>query len=177
MSRNILAALGISQHSKQALRNPWVLGMAGFIFLVIAVNAGFIMTAMHTNPGLVDKNYYDRGRAYERNVLKQIAARNALGLQARFEAPVHIVITKPAVFQFAVVDKLGLPLTDSAVTVTAYRPSDASADFSVAMRHLSSGRYQAELSFPLKGVWDLIIKLKHGEDLIEFTHRISVHQT
>jgi len=177
MSRNILSYLGISQHSKHALRNPWVLGMAAFVLLVVAVNVGFIMTAMRTNPGLVDVNYYDRGRDYERNALKQIAARNALGLEARLEVPEHVVVTKPAQFGFTVVDNHGLPLTDADVSVTAYRPSDAAADFTVVMGHIASGRYQAEMNFPLKGTWDLIIKLKRGEDSLELTRRISVHQT
>jgi len=177
MNLNILTIFGISQDNKQAWRNPWVLGMVGLILLVIAVNVGFITMAMRTNPGLVDNKYYDHGRDLERNALKKIAARNALGLEANFETPEHIVISRPAPFRFTAVDKRGLPFTNAEVTIVAYRPADAAADFIVQMQDNTQGRYQADMVFPLKGTWDLIIKVKRGEDSIELTHRISVHQT
>lgn len=177
MNLNLLSLLGISQSNKSALRNPWVLGMLGSILLVIAVNAGFIVMAMRSNPGLVDNKYYEHGRDLERNALKKIAARNALGLDANFEVPEHIVMSTSTLFRFTAIDKRGLPFSKADVTVVAYRPSDANADFMVQLQDMSDGRYQGEMNFPLKGTWDLIIKVKRDKDNIELTHRISVHQT
>lgn len=176
MNKNLLASLGISQDSKQGLRNPWVLGWVGFVAVVLAVNIGLIMLSLSSNPGLVDKDYYDHGRDFERNVLKQIAARESLGWEARLETPDRIIIAQPATLRFIVVDGRGLPLSDADVTITAYRPADAAADFLVAMRHVSSGRYQADINFPLKGTWDLIVKVKRGADGYDLTRRISVQQ-
>ena len=174
---NLFTSLGISQNSKHAWRNPWVLGILALLLFVIAVNAGFIMMAMKSNPGLVDVKYYDHGRDYERNALKQIAARNSLGLEAKFETPEHIVMSRTDVFRFTAVDKQGLPYSKAEVSVMAYRPSDAAADFTVQMQDKVDGRYQADMSFPLKGTWDLIVKVKRGEESFELTRRISVHQT
>ena len=179
MNRNppAISQLGISQHSKQALRNPWVLGWIGFVMIVLAVNVRFILLALSSNPGLVDKNYYDKGRDFERNVRKQISARESLGWEARLETPEHIVMAQPASLRFVVVDNRGLPLSDADITITAYRPADAAADFLVPMRPVASGRYQADIIFPLKGTWDLIVKVKRGEDSYDLTRRISVHQS
>lgn len=177
MNLNPFASFGISQNSKQAWRNPWVLGIVALLLSVIAVNVGFITMALRSNPGLVDNKYYDHGRDYERNALKQIAARNSLGLEAKFEIPEHIVMTQPGAFRFTAVDKRGLPFSKAEVKVTAYRPADAAADFIVQMHDNADGRYQADMSFPLKGAWDLIVKVKRGQDTFELTHRISVHQT
>ncbi|MFZ2540719.1 MAG: FixH family protein [Gallionella sp.] len=176
MNRNLLTLLGISQDSKQALRNPWVLGWVGFVMVVLAVNVGLIMLSQYSNPGLVDKNYYDHGRDFERNALKQTAARASLGWEARLETPEHIVVAQPVSLHFTVIDGRGLPLSDADITITAYRPADAAADFMVPMRHVSSGRYQADISFPLKGTWDLIVKVKRGADGYDLTRRVSVHQ-
>lgn len=181
MNKNPLASfglskLGISQHSKHALRNPWVLGWLGFVFIVLAVNIGLIVLSRSSNPGLVDKNYYDHGRDYERNVLKKNSARAALGWEARLETPVHIVMAQPAELRFVVADNRGFPLSDAAISLTAYRPADAAADFMVIMNQSAAGRYQADINFPLKGTWDLIVKVKRGEDEYELTRRISVNQ-
>lgn len=180
MNRNPLATFGISgisQDSKQALRNPWVLGWIGFVMIVLAVNIGLILLSRSSNPGLVDKNYYDHGRDFERNALKKISARESLGWEARLEAPEHIVLAQPASLRFTVMDGRGLPLSDADITITAYRPADAAADFMVAMSQSAAGRYQADINFPLKGTWDLIVKVKRGEDSYDLTRRISVHQS
>ena len=181
MNRNPLASfgiskLGISQHSKQALRNPWVLGWLGFVLIVLAVNVSLILLSRASNPGLVDKNYYDRGRDFERNVLKQNSARALLGWETRLDTPEHIVMTQAAVLHFVVADNRGLPLSDADITLTAYRPADAAADFLMPMLPVAAGRYQADIVFPLKGTWDLIVKVKRGEDEYELTRRISVNQ-
>lgn len=182
MNRNLQASfgisrLGISQDSKQALRNPWVLGWLGFVMIVLAVNVGLILLSRSSNPGLVDKNYYDHGRDYERNVRKQISARELLGWEARLETPEHIVMAQPAALRFAVVDNRGLPVSDADITISVYRPADAAADFMVAMSQVAAGRYEADIHFPLKGTWDLIVKVKRGEDEYEITRRVSVNQS
>lgn len=177
MNLNPLAALGISQDNKQGMRNPWVLGMIALLLLVVAINVGFIMMAMRSNPGLVDEKYYERGRDHEQNVLKEIAARNALGLEARLNMPEQVVMAQSTPFYFTAMDKRGLPFTGADIHIRAYRPADASADFTVQMHDNGDGRYQAEMTFPLKGTWDLIVKVKRGENEYELTRRISVHHT
>ena len=61
---------GISQDNPKALKNPWVIGWLLLVAVVLAVNIGFISLAFITNPGLVDKNYYEKAEDYEENLVK-----------------------------------------------------------------------------------------------------------
>lgn len=164
----------ISQENKEAFRNPWVLGWIAAIALVLLVNVAFIVTAIVTNPGLVDKDYYEKGRDLEQEFITLRETRNRLGWQMKLEAVRSPVINQPARYTFSVVDKAGVPVDGDRAVVRAYRPSDASSDFETEMQEIAPGIYSTELTFPLKGVWDLTAILHKGEDALRVSRRISV---
>ncbi len=166
--------MAISQSSNRAMRNPWVLGMLGFIGTVVTVNVIFITNAISSSPGLVDANYYETGRHFEDNLQQRIKMVNRLQWDMRLQAPNEVVMNRPSAIYLNVTDKVGQPLTDVSVEVQAYRPSDASADFDLVMEPFAPGIYKAEANFPLRGVWDLRIRVAQGEDNIEKRHRITV---
>jgi len=163
-----------SQSSKRAFRNPWVLGWIGGILLVLGVNIAFIVTAVVTNPGLVEKDYYEKGRNQEQNFLTQQQLRDRLGWQMKLEAIRQPVIGEPARYTFNVVDTKGIPIDGDKAFLQAYRPSDAHADFTTNMQEIAPGVYSVELTFPLKGIWDLSAILVKDNDKLKVTHRISV---
>lgn len=165
----------LSQDNKQAMRNPWVLGWLAFVAFVLLVNALFIMTAMKTNPGLVDADYYEKGRNYEKTIQDKITAKNNLGWQVNLNsATADVTMSKAMTYHVNIVDKAGIPLEATSVVLHAYRASDASADFSQPMQQVSAGLYSAEMTFPLKGHWELIAKIRQGEDKLSFTKKIMV---
>lgn len=166
--------LGISQSNKEAFRNPWVLGWIAAILLVLLVNAGFIFTAFVTSPGLVDKDYYEKGRDLEQDIVTRRTIRNQLGWKMSLSANHKPAVGQPARYTLNVVDKVGNPVDADRVTIRAYRPSDAHSDFSGEMQKLTAGVYTTEMLFPLKGIWDLTTTLTKGEDSLEHTRRISV---
>ncbi len=149
-----------SQSNKRAWRNPWVIGWLLLLGVVLAVNAGMITLAFVTGPGLVDKNYYEHGREFEENRLKRVAARSALGWTAHLDMPEKNRQGVGAMYRFSVVDRVGVPVDNVEVRINTYRPSDADADFSVPMRQYAPGMYEAELSFPLKGHWEITLVAK-----------------
>ncbi|WP_456379085.1 FixH family protein [Thiolapillus sp.] len=163
-----------SQHNKEALRNPWVLGWIGGIILVLSVNAAFIVTAFVTNPGLVEKNYYEKGQDQEQNFVSQQQARNRLDWHMKLDAIHQPVAGEPVRYSFNAVDSKGIPIDGDKAVIQAYRPSDINADFNTEMQEIAPGVYSAELIFPLKGIWDLNVMLTKGEDSLKLTHRISV---
>ena len=166
--------MAISQSSNRAMRNPWVLGMLGFIGTVVTVNVIFITNAISSSPGLVDANYYEAGRHFEDNLLQRIEMVNRLQWDMRLQTPNEVVMNQRSSIYLNLTDKVGQPLTDVDVQVQAYRPSDASADFDLVMEAFAPGVYKADAVFPLRGVWDLRIKVAQGEDNIEKRHRINV---
>jgi nitrogen fixation protein FixH len=166
----------ISQSNKSAMRNPWVLGWLGAITLVLVVNIAFITTAFMTNPGLVDDNYYEKGRDHERHMQNKIATRNTLGWNMHFLVPETIHAGEATTLRFSANDRNGAPLRDAVVTIQAYRPSDASADFSIEMDASAeaAGIHEQEVTLPLKGIWDLNAKVVRGEDALTISRRINV---
>lgn len=163
----------ISQDNKQAMRNPWVLGWLGLLVGVVLVNVAFIVTAFKTNPGLVEESYYEKGRDVEKNFQKRLEARNRLGWDIRLQNPETVVAGREASYSVNITDKVGMPLRDATVMLQAYRPSDASADVRIEMEPVATGVYQTRLNLPLKGIWDLKIKVQQGEDELEIARRIS----
>ena len=163
-----------SQSSKVGKRNPWVIGWFGLVAVFLGVNAVFIVFAVTSNPGLVVADYYEQGRQYEKNAIKLLATANQLQWESKLEVPTTITINRSDMYRFSATDSRGLPVTDADVQVVAYRPSDANADFTTTLQPIAPGLYQAALSFPLPGVWDLNVKVQHGEDRLELVQRLSV---
>ena len=164
----------ISQDNPNGWRNPWMIGLLGLIVVVLLVNITFITLAFVTNPGLVTEDYYEKGKDHEQNVKKRIEARSKLGWTFNTDFPQGPVIYRRELYRVNAVDKAGMPLSKADVLLKAYRPSDASADFNIEMSETIPGVYEAMVAFPLKGLWEVTIDIKRGEDVYDFTRRASV---
>jgi len=164
----------ISQDNPKALKNPWVLGWLALLLVVLIVNIGFISLAFITNPGLVDKNYYENAQDYEENLVKYRNARAALGWSYQADFPSNPVMNKREMYRLSAVDKVGMPLTAATIKVNGYRPSDASADFETSLSEVGAGIYEGYVTYPLKGIWDITVSITRGEDRFDFTRRASI---
>lgn len=164
----------ISQDNKSGLRNPWFLGMLMAIIVVLGVNGAFIWFAMHNRSSLVDREYSTRNRKSDAAVLGDLQSHKALAWKITIKQPKDITMNSPAAFEISVADRGDKPVS-GALEVEAYRPSDAGKDFATAFKEVSPGNYQGYISFPLKGYWELRIRIKREEDVFEVnTGRFSV---
>ncbi len=163
-----------SQSSREGKRNPWVIAWFGLVLIFLSVNVLFFVFAVVSNPGLVVEDYYEQGRQYEKNAIKMLAMQNKLKWESKLELPETITTNTADVYRFSATDSRGLPVNNADIKFIAYRPSDASADFITMLEPVGPGLYQASLSFPLPGVWDLNVKVQHGEDRLEMVQRLSV---
>ncbi len=164
----------ISQDNKSGLRNPWFLGLLVTIVAVLGVNGVFVWLAMHERSSLVDREYSTRNRKSDAAVLGDLQAHKALAWRITIRQPVGITLNSPAAYEISVADRDGKPVSGT-MEVEAYRPSDAGRDFTTAFSEVSSGSYQGYISFPLKGYWELRIRVQRGEDVFEVnTDRFSV---
>jgi len=154
-----------------AWRSPWVLVWFGILILFFIFTGVRIFYAITSSPGLVVDDYYERGEAYSANRLKR-EARDP-GWQMEIEAPEFVDIGKPTLYGFRLKNKVGKPIDADAVIFYVYRPADERQDFQVPMKRVALGHYTAEVSFPLLGVWDILISAKNGEDEYNLAHRIS----
>ena len=157
-----------------AWRSPWVIAWISLIVAVLGVNLTMVYFAISTNPGLVVEDYYERGQHYERTMVSKMALDP--GWEMRADIPQDINVGEPAVIRFFLVDKAGQPLVPDGVELFGYRPSDVERDFNIPMTEQSRGRYIAEVTFPLIGVWDILIAVKSGEDEYNLGERIHVQR-
>lgn len=162
-----------SQDNNDAMRNPWFIAMLGLIVVFLTVNIAFFVFAVTSNPGLVTDDYYEKGREYENNVISRINARNKLNWQTKFEMPERITANTPETYRFSAVDTRGVSIMDAEVKFILYRPSNSSADFIQVVDQIAPGLYQASLTLPLPGIWDITIKVTHDDDVYHHTHRIT----
>ncbi len=158
--------------TQSAWRSPWVLTFLMMGFAIIAANVYLIITAGANAPSLVAENYYERGQDYEKNMLKK-RARDP-GWTMELTPPNNLEWQKPAKFVFTLQGQDGEVVNPDSVFIHAYRPSDSDADFSIKMEKMNAGTYQAEFVFPLKGAWDVLASVAHGEDEYSVTYRAFV---
>lgn len=167
----------ISQDSKKGLRNPWFLGMLGLMAVVLGVNGTFIWLSMQNRPALVDRDYSVKNRKSDAAALSNFEAHRALAWQTTVKQPGAVAVNAPAAYEIGVADRAGVPVS-GAMEVKAYRASDAGRDFTTAFRETSPGNYQGYVNFPLKGYWELRIRIKRGEEVFEVsTDRFMVAAT
>lgn len=163
----------LSQSSKRAFRNPWVVGWLALLLLVIVVNGGMIVTAFKTSPGLVKDDYYEQGRDYERRVIQLTEARERLGWTVSMDSG-EVVVARPATLKIVVTDRDGDVVQGLSGNLQLYRPSDRDQDSIVSLSEVSPGNYHASYTLLLKGVWDLLLTLRQGEDDYLVEQRINV---
>jgi nitrogen fixation protein FixH len=153
----------ISQENKKGLHNPWLLGMIGLIILVLGVNGTFIWFATHNRSTLVDRDYSTKDRKPNASVVSDLQEQKALAWKVAIKQPKFVVMGSPAGYEISVQDREGAPISGT-MDVDAYRAADESKDFTTAFREVSPGNYQGYISFPLKGFWELRIRVKRGEE-------------
>lgn len=74
---------------------------------------------------------------------------------------------EPAVFQVRVTDREGRPIPGAAIEGQFMRVSDFNLDQPFTMRPVGGGLYQAEVTLPAPGRWDLLFRVRNGEDVFE----------
>jgi nitrogen fixation protein FixH len=155
----------ISQNSKSGLRNPWVWGMLAAIVVVLCVNATFIWFTMKEGRStLVDRDYKTGDRKSGEELVSELRAQHMLSWQTEIKKPTSLVMGTPTSYEIGIKDRDGSPVSGK-LEVVAYRPSSSSKDFTTPFKEVAPGRYQGYINFPLKGYWELHIRVQRGEEV------------
>jgi nitrogen fixation protein FixH len=166
----------LSQKNKQNWRNPWFVGLIGVVIVAVLVNSVLIWKAYHSRSALVDHEYSTKDRKSDTETIDDIQAQNALAWKVTIKQPKKLVLAIPASFEIDVADREGAPVSGK-MEVVAYRSADAEKDFAVPFTETASGKYQGYISFPLKGIWELRIRVKRANDVYEVaSNKFSVAQ-
>lgn len=166
----------ISQGNKKSWRNPWFIGIVGVVVAALLVNSMLFWYAYHDKSTLVDHEYSTKDRKSDTETIDDIQAHNALAWKTTIKSPKVVTLAVPAVYEIDVEDKQGAPVSGE-MAVVAYRPSNAEKDFVNSFKEVSAGRYQGYITFPLKGFWELRIRVQRGKEVFETeSGKLSVMQ-
>lgn len=170
--------------------------IAGFFLIVITVDSVFITLAtkgMDSGlpwtilpkpekggvvssqfPGTVSHDYYQKGEQYNA-YREQVEKQQALGWTLNKGWIGQPVINKPTMFKIRIQDRNARPVTGAKVIANFLRPSDSKIDHKIILNETVPGDYQNEISLPLPGNWDVIVKIEQAENRYELRASTSVN--
>jgi len=164
-----------SEQLKQDLKNPWLRGILSVVGVTLIVNFGFITYAYIFPPNLVANDYYERGKEYFHDEkTRQKAEATAWRLQLLM--PSNMRVNQVQTVRLYAMDHQGKPVQKGNVTLKAYRPNDASRDFTITLQRSDVGTFTAPITFPLPGHWDLIARIDVDKHHFDTAERIFVEQ-
>jgi nitrogen fixation protein FixH len=167
--------MSMSLQLKNDLRSPWLRAILASVALVVCVNVAFIANAYNSAPQLVAKDYYQKGQNYFHEEIKR-EQQAASAWRLHLLVPPGLAVNQQQTMRLYVMDHQGNPLKTGVAMLYAYRPSDASADFSIPLKLVDSGTFAADISFPLPGKWDLIAQIKTDDQKYDVAQRIKVRK-
>lgn len=136
------------------------------LLVVVAVNAGMIWSALHTFPGVAQRDVFDESNNYDQ-VLAEAAQEAALGWKVQ---PVE----GAALPTLVLADRDGQPLVGAAITAQARRPVGPDMLTPMAFVEGDAGHYLASAALPAAGQWELRLSIVHGGHTLHATRRIVV---
>ncbi len=163
-----------SNKKDKALKSKWVWAILGLFAIIFIVNYGFISVALKTSPGLVTEEYYKHG-LQQNKVDEQYRAQAERGWKVQLVMDKKWPVNQPSTIQLIITDKYSQPISGGHAEVTAYRPSDAQADIIKTLPETDTpGIYQAEITLPLQGTWDMNLLFSKDQDKHMLNQRIII---
>lgn len=140
---------------------PWM--FVAFFIVVAAVNIVFIVLANQSHSGVVRKDAYRQGIAYNK-VIAAAEAQAALGweVEGGYRAD-QIYVT---------LNHSGRPLEGAVVNAMLSRPVADGSDQALALSHQGDGLYAAEIGDVAPGQWDLIADIVWQQQTYHWRKRL-----
>lgn len=150
--------------------------VAGFAVVLIA-NGTMLYFATSTFSGLSTKQAYLEGLAYNDKVAAE-QAQKALGWRwdidlAEVSAADTSSEARTATLRIFGQDAEGRPLDGVALSALVRRPTVQGLDQTVDFRATGPGRYEASVTLPKPGLWDLLFTARRGDETFKLRRRLS----
>ena len=148
-------------------RSPWrlyPLAFAGAMFLVFAVNAGMVWTALTTFPGAASENGFDESNVYNA-VMADAARQKALGWRIT-------TAMRDGRAEITLRDRDGHGLSGANITAEAHRPLGPKNTTPLSFLPAGEGVYLARMALALSGQWDVALSIARGDQTVRLTRRL-----
>ncbi len=128
-----------------------LLWFLAFFGVIVAVDTVFVTIAIRTQTGVVAEHAYERGLAYN-GVLDDAKRQKDEGLAGQID----LVAGKTINFRLS--DRIGKPLSGATVKAHIIRSVQQGHDFDISLTDKGNGIYQAGVTFPMQGLWNIDIE-------------------
>ncbi len=139
--------------------DKWIPWYFVLFFVVLAILDGtFVYLAFSTHTGVVTKQAYEKGLAYN-EVLQRAEDQSQMGIKQ------EVTYSQEGILRWTLHTKESAPIDGAVVTAHITRPVQGGYDFDVVLLYKGDGVYELPIQTPLIGQW--IAKLEAQWD----THR------
>lgn len=149
-------------------RHRWVLWwFLGFFLVFSSVDGLMVWLATSTQRGVVTEDAYEKGLAYNRTIAAK-EAQEALNWTSQLSHTPPHGLTQTLTLNLQNAERQAL--AGATASLHAVRPVQDGMDFHVPMSESLPGQYEAAVTFPLPGVWDVYLDV-HSNGLSWQTHK------
>ncbi len=124
-------------------------------------------------PGTVSHDFQEKEALYNA-YLEQLERQRERGWQVRKGWEGTPVVGVESRFRVEVADRAGNPVTGASVEGDFLRPSDIRLDRTVEFTEVEPGIYEYALALPQPGIWNVVLRIRRGEDLHELRGMTSL---
>lgn len=133
-------------------------------WLFPAADSGRAVTSVF--PGVISHDFQKKEALYN-DYLRRVEEQRQRGWQVRKGWVNDPLADVPTVFRVAVQTREGQPLTGAEASGEFLRPSDSKRDVPFRLTETEPGLYESTVTLPLAGRWNLVLRVRKGEDVHE----------
>jgi nitrogen fixation protein FixH len=136
---------------------PWPTAIVLFFVVVVAVNLLLVRFSQTSWTGLVTEGAYKKGLAFNKTLEAQ-QAQEALGWEVLLDTS-PLRVGAAGHLRLSLRDRQGAPLPGAQIQGVLFRPVHQGVDQPFTMREEQPGLYNASLSVPMPGHWEVRLEM------------------
>ncbi|MDG4554808.1 MAG: FixH family protein [Candidatus Competibacter sp.] len=117
-------------------------------------------------PGVIARDFHKKEALYNQ-YLQQVERQRQRGWQVHKGWLNEPIAGQPALFRATVQTRDGEPLASATLVGQFLRPSTSTLDVDFTLAETAPGVYEAPVSLPVAGHWNLVLQIRKGEELHE----------
>ena len=117
-------------------------------------------------PGVIARDFHKKEALYNQ-YLQQVERQRQRGWQVHKGWLNEPIVGQAALFRATVQTRDGAPVTGATVDGQFLRPSTNTLDVDFNLNETAPGVYEAPVSLPVAGHWNLVLQIRKGEELHE----------
>lgn len=160
--------------SKQRQRDWWIpYSFFGMFACILIANGALVYYAVNSWTGIGTDDAYVKGLAYN-EAIAESEAQAKQGWQAELDYDASGSLAGRLTLDLK--DRHGAAIEKAEVTALLVRPTHEGHDFAATLAHSGAGRYDADLTFPLEGLWEVRLEIAHERGAHSLAKRLLVRR-